>query len=65
MCHKMTSLEGFITALDFIQNPLTKYVRQKRKEKGQALEDSLQLWILSKILTQNLYVKKERKKDKL
>ena len=30
MCHKMTSLEGFITALDFIQNQHTKYVKKKK-----------------------------------
>ena len=45
MCHKMTSLEGFITALDFIQNQHTKYVK-KRKNKGQTLKDSSKSSIL-------------------
>jgi hypothetical protein len=50
----MTSLEGFITALDFIQNPHTKYLCQKRKEKGQTLKDSSKSSILVKVIGQNI-----------
>ena len=46
MCHKMTSLEGFITALDFVQNQHTKYFKKERiKDKPWRIHPRVRFWL--------------------